>query len=76
VGPGPRVRDWAVGFSGDEEVRRFAPRVAVRLLSTWIPAHQLYDLWARASVSEAGFSWCASSEISCGVSRRERESSP
>jgi hypothetical protein len=33
-GPGPRVRDWAVVFGGDEEAhyrgRRFAPRVAVR----------------------------------------------
>jgi hypothetical protein len=29
VGPGPRVRDWAVGFGGDEEAHyrgwRFAP---------------------------------------------------
>jgi hypothetical protein len=55
VGPGPRVRDWAVVFGGDEEAhyhgRRFAPRAAVRLLRTRRPAHQLYDLWARAPVS-------------------------
>jgi hypothetical protein len=55
VGPGPRVRDWAVVFGEDEEAhyrrRRFAPRVAVRLLSTQRPAHQLYDLWTRALVS-------------------------
>jgi hypothetical protein len=41
VGPGPRVRDWAVVFGGDEEAhyrgRRFAPRVAVRLLCTRRP---------------------------------------
>jgi hypothetical protein len=30
VGPGPRVRDWTVGFGGDEEAWRFAPRVVVR----------------------------------------------
>jgi hypothetical protein len=52
VGPSPSVKDWAVGFGGDEEAhyrgRRFAPRVAVRLLRTRRPAHQLYDLWTRA----------------------------
>jgi hypothetical protein len=36
--------------------------VAVRLLSTRRPAHQLYDLWARAPVSEAGLPWCALGE--------------
>jgi hypothetical protein len=55
VGPGPRVRDWAVVFGGDEEAhyrgRRFTPRVAVCLLRTRRPARQLYDLWARAPVS-------------------------
>jgi hypothetical protein len=51
-------------------------RAAVRLLSTRRPAHQLYDLWAWAPVSEAGLLWCASGEIFCGVSGRERESLP
>jgi hypothetical protein len=55
VGLGPRVIDWAAAFGGDEEAhcrgRRFAHRVAVRLLCTRRPAHQLYDLWAQASVS-------------------------
>jgi hypothetical protein len=71
VGLGPRVRDWAVGFGGDEEARRFTPRVAVRLLSTWRPAHQLYDLWAQAPVSEAGLPWCAPGEVFYGVLGRE-----
>jgi hypothetical protein len=48
VGLGPRVRDWAVGFGGDEEARRFAPRVAVRLLRTWRPTPKEYDSWAWA----------------------------
>jgi hypothetical protein len=43
MGPSPRVRYWAVVSSGDGEahyhVRRFAPRVAVRLLSTRRPTH-------------------------------------
>jgi hypothetical protein len=47
VGPGPRVRDWAVVLGGDEEAhycgRQFAPRVAVRLLRTRRPAHLPYD---------------------------------
>jgi hypothetical protein len=55
VGLGPHVIDWVVVFGGDEEAhyrrRRFAPRVAVRLLSTQRPAHQLYDLWTRAPMS-------------------------
>jgi hypothetical protein len=55
VGLGPRVIDWAVVFGGDEEAHyrgwRFAPHVAVRLLRTWRPAHQLYDLWTRAPMS-------------------------
>jgi hypothetical protein len=55
VGLGPCVRDWAVVFGRDEEVHyhgwRFALRVAVRLLRTRRPLHQLYDLWARAPVS-------------------------
>jgi hypothetical protein len=67
VGPGPRVRDWVVVSGGDGEAhycgRRFASRVAVRLLSTRRPAHQLYDLWARAPVLEAGLLWCASGEM-------------
>jgi hypothetical protein len=55
VGLGPRAIDWSVVFGGDEEAhycgRRFAPCVAVCLLRTWRPAHQPYDLWARAPVS-------------------------
>jgi hypothetical protein len=58
VGPGPRVRDWAVVFGGDEEAhyrgRRFAPRVAVHLLRTLRPTPKEYDSWARAPVSETG----------------------
>jgi hypothetical protein len=58
VGLGPRVRDWTVVFGGDEEAhyreRWFAPRVSVHLLRTRRPAHQLYDLWVRAPVSETG----------------------
>jgi hypothetical protein len=55
VGLGPHVIDWAIVFSEDEEVhyrgRGFAPRVAVHLLSTQRPAHQLYDSWTWAPVS-------------------------
>jgi hypothetical protein len=80
VGLGPRVIDWAVVFGRDEEAhyrgRQFAPRVAVRLLRTRRPAHQLYDLWAWAPVSYAGLLWCASGKIFCGVSGHERESLP
>jgi hypothetical protein len=55
-GPGPPCQ--RLGRGGDEEAhyrgRRFAPRVVVRLLRTRRPAHQLYDSWARAPVSETG----------------------
>jgi hypothetical protein len=58
VGPGPRVRDWVVGFGGGEEAhyrRRWrAPYAAVRPLHTWRPTPKEYDSWARAPVSEAG----------------------
>jgi hypothetical protein len=54
VGLGPRVRDWAVGFGGDEEARRFAPRVVVRLLHTRRPTPKENDSWAQAPVSEVG----------------------
>jgi hypothetical protein len=67
VGPGPRVRDWAVASGGDGEAhyrgRRFASRMAVRLLCTRRPAHQVYDLWPRAPVSEAGSLWCVPGEM-------------
>jgi hypothetical protein len=67
VGPGPRVRDWVVASGGDGEVhyrgRRFASRVPVRLLSTWRPAHQLYDLWPWAPMSAVGSLWCALGEM-------------
>jgi hypothetical protein len=50
VGLGPRIIDWATAFGGDEEAhyhgQRFAPCMAVHLLCTWRPTHQLYDLWA------------------------------
>jgi hypothetical protein len=53
----PRVRDWAVGFSGGEEAhyrRQWrAPHTAVRLLRTRRPTPEEYDSWARAPVSEA-----------------------
>jgi hypothetical protein len=54
MGPGPRVRGWPATFSGDEEARWFAPRVAVRLLRTRRPIPKEDDSWARAPVSEAG----------------------
>jgi hypothetical protein len=54
VGPGPRVRGWSAAFGGDEEARRFAPRVAVRLLCTRRPTPKEYDSWAQAPVLEAG----------------------
>ena len=67
VGPGPHVKDWVVASNGDGEAhyhgRRFACRVVVRLLHTRRPAHQLYDLWAWAPVSEAGLPWCELGEM-------------
>jgi hypothetical protein len=54
VGPGPRVRGWSAAFGGDEEARRFAPRVAVRLLCTRRLMPKEYDSWAWAPMSEAG----------------------
>jgi hypothetical protein len=54
VGLGPRVRGWPAAFGGDEEARRFAPRVAVRLLRTRRPTPKEDDSWARAPVSEVG----------------------
>jgi hypothetical protein len=54
VGPGPRVRGWSAAFGGDEEARRFAPRVAVRLLRTRRPTPKEYDSCAWALVLEAG----------------------
>jgi hypothetical protein len=75
VGLGPRVRDWAVVSGGDGEAhycgRRFAPLVAVRLLSTRRPAHQLYDLWARAHCVRG---WVALVHVR--RDGRERESLP
>jgi hypothetical protein len=54
----PRVRDWAIGFSGGEEAhyrRRWrAPHAAVRLLRTQRPTPKEYDSWARALVLEVG----------------------
>jgi hypothetical protein len=58
VGPGPRIRDWPVGFGGGEEAhyrgRRPAPHATVRLLRTQRPTPKGNDSWARAPVSEAG----------------------
>jgi hypothetical protein len=58
VGPGPRVRDWAVGFDGGEEAhyrRRWrALHAAVRLLRIRRPTPEEYDSWAKALVPEAG----------------------
>jgi hypothetical protein len=58
MGPGPRVRNWAVGFGGDEEAhyrwRWLAPNAAVRLLRTRRPTPKEYDPWAQAPESEAG----------------------
>ena len=58
MGPGPRARDWAVGFGRGEEAhyrRRWrAPHAAVRLLRTRRPTPEEYDLWARPPVSETG----------------------
>jgi hypothetical protein len=52
VSPGPRVRDWAVGFGGGEEAhyrrRRHALHASVRLLRTQKPARQVRDMWAWA----------------------------
>jgi hypothetical protein len=54
MGPGPRVRDWAVGFGRGEEThyrRRWrAPHAAVRLLHTRRPTPKEYDSCARAPV--------------------------
>jgi hypothetical protein len=58
VGPGPRVRDWAVGFGGGEEAyyrrRWLAPLAVVRLLRTRRPMPKEHDSWAQAPMSEAG----------------------
>jgi hypothetical protein len=58
VGPGPRARDWAVGFGGGEEAycrRRWrASHAAARPLRTRRPTPEEYDSWAQAPVSEAG----------------------
>jgi hypothetical protein len=54
MGPGPHVKDWAVGFSGDEEARQFAPCVVVRLLRTRRPTPKEYDSWARAPCQRLG----------------------
>jgi hypothetical protein len=54
VGPGPRVRGWPAAFGGDEEARRFAPRVAIHLLCTRRSTPNEDGSWARDPVSEAG----------------------
>jgi hypothetical protein len=58
VGPGPRARDWVVGFGGGEEAhyrrRWHAPHPMVHLLRTRRPTPEEYDSWARAPVSETG----------------------
>jgi hypothetical protein len=68
VGPGPRVRDWDVGFGGGEEAyyrgRWLAPLAAIRPLRTRRPTPKEHDSWARAPVSEAG------PLLSAGMKRR------
>jgi hypothetical protein len=54
VGPGPRDRGWSATFGKDEEARRFAPCVVVRLLRTRRPTPEEYDSSAWAPVPEAG----------------------
>jgi hypothetical protein len=58
MGPGPRARDWVVGFGGGEEAyyRKWwrAPYAVVRLLCTRRPTPEEYDSWAWAPVSETG----------------------
>jgi hypothetical protein len=75
VGPGPRVRDRSAAFGGGEEVhysRRWcAPHAAVHFLRTQRLTPKEHDLWARASVPEAGSPWRASGEIFSGVSGRQ-----
>jgi hypothetical protein len=70
MGPGPRVRDWAVGSSGGEEMhyrRRWrAPHAAVRLLRTRRSTPEEYDSWARAPAPETGSPWRASGAVLCG----------
>ena len=58
MGPGPRVRDWAIGFGGGEDAhyrRRWrALHVSVRLLRTQKPVRQVHDMWAWAPMPEVG----------------------
>jgi hypothetical protein len=71
VGPSPHVRGWSAAFGGDEEARRFTPRVAVHLLRTRRPTPKENDSWARAPVPGAGSPWRASGEIFRGASGRQ-----
>jgi hypothetical protein len=52
VGPGPRARDWVVGFGGGEEAnyrRQWrALHASVLLLRAQKPACQVHDMWAWA----------------------------
>jgi hypothetical protein len=85
VGPGPRVRDWAVGFGGGEEAhyrRRWrAPHAAVRLLRTRRPTPKEYDSWAWAPMPEAGLllktppggSYKMSYAVEMAVARSQRD---
>jgi hypothetical protein len=62
-GPGPpRVRGWTAAFGEDEEARRFAPRMVVRLLRTQEPARQVHDMWAWAPMPEVGDVVCGEDE--------------
>ena len=58
MGPGPRAKDWAVGFVGGEEAhyrRRWrALHAAVRLLRTRRPTPEEYDSWARPPCQRLG----------------------
>jgi hypothetical protein len=68
VGPG---LGRPAAFDRDGEARRFAPRVAVRLLRTRRPTPKEDDSWARAPVPKVGSPWRASGKIFCGVSGRQ-----
>jgi hypothetical protein len=58
MGPDPRAKDWAVGFSGGEEAHYrtqwCALHASVRLPRTQKLAHQVHDMWAWAPMPGVG----------------------
>jgi hypothetical protein len=58
VGPGPRARDWVVGFGGGEEAhyhRRWRVlHASVCLLRTQKLVCQVHDMWAWAPMPKVG----------------------